>query len=182
MRPPEGDPKLLSYKLYFDCTNNMVEYESLVLGLKELKGLKAKKVYIYGDFELIVNQVKGIYQTKHPRLKSYRNLVLGLLESFKEYHFLVIPRKQNVIVDALAVSTSVFKIPIYTNEKYKIGVNHKPTIPDNIKYWKVFDDDKQINRFMEMFEEFDNLNPDPRNIFGKDDNADSILDSYGYLI
>lgn len=92
VRPPEGEPKLLSYKLYFDCTNNVVEYEALVLGLKVLKGLQAKKVYIYGDSELIINQVKGSYQAKHPRLRSYKKLVLDLLESFKEYHFSVIPR------------------------------------------------------------------------------------------
>ena len=35
-RSPKNDPKLLSYKLYFDYTNNVVEYEALVLGLKML--------------------------------------------------------------------------------------------------------------------------------------------------
>lgn len=78
IRPLEGEPKLFSYMLYFDCTNNITEYQALVLGLKILKNLKAKKIYIYGDFELIINPVKGIYQAKHPRLRSYRNLVLDL--------------------------------------------------------------------------------------------------------
>jgi ribonuclease HI len=110
IRPPEGDPKLVSCKLYFDCTNNVVEYDALVLGLKVFKNLKSKKIYIYGDSELVINKVKGSYQAKHPRLRSYRNLVLDLLEFFKEYHLTVIPRKKNVIVDALAVSSSVFKI------------------------------------------------------------------------
>jgi ribonuclease HI len=83
VRSLEGDPKLLSYKLCFDYTNNVVEYEALVLVMKMLKDPKAKKVYIYRYFELIINQVKGIYQAKHPRLRSYGNLVLDLLESFK---------------------------------------------------------------------------------------------------
>ena len=87
IRPLEGEPKLSSYKLYIDCTNNVVEYEALVLGLKVLKGLKAKKIYIYGDSELVINQIKGSYQAKHPRLRSYRNFVMDLLESFKEYQF-----------------------------------------------------------------------------------------------
>jgi hypothetical protein len=34
---PKGSTKLCSYKLAFDFTNNMVEYEALVLGLKTLK-------------------------------------------------------------------------------------------------------------------------------------------------
>jgi ribonuclease HI len=34
---PKGDSKLCSYKLVFECTNNMAEYEALILGLKFLK-------------------------------------------------------------------------------------------------------------------------------------------------
>ena len=86
----------------------MVEYEALVLGLKMLEVLIDKRVYIYRDSELIITQVKGIYQDKHPRMRSYRNLGLELLESFKEYLISVIPRDQNVIDDALAVSANVF--------------------------------------------------------------------------
>ena len=71
IRPPEKDPNLFSYKLYFDCTNNIVEYEALVLGLRVLKNLNAKKIYIYGDSELVITQFEGGYQAKHPRLRSY---------------------------------------------------------------------------------------------------------------
>lgn len=46
---PNNDYKICSYKLYFDCTNNVAEYEALILGLKLLKKLKIKKVCIYGD-------------------------------------------------------------------------------------------------------------------------------------
>lgn len=132
MRPPKGEPRLLSYKLYFKWTNNVVEYKTLVLGLKVLKDIKARKIYIYGDSEFIINQVRGSYQAKNRRLRSYRNMVLDLLEIFKEYHFLVIPRKKNSVADALAVSASVFKIPAYPNKKYETEVKHKPTILDNI--------------------------------------------------
>ena len=162
IRPLEGEPKMFSYKLYFDCTNNVAEYEALVLGLKVLKDLQARKVYIYGDSELIINQVKGRYQAKHPRLRSYIDLVLDLLESFKEYHLSVIPRKENVIVDAMVVSSSVFKIPIYPNKKYEIEIKHRPVVPDNVYHWKFFDDDKQISRFMEISKEFENVNIDQK--------------------
>ena len=56
-RPPSGEPKLLSYMLYFDCTNNITEYEAPVLGLRDLKDLHAKKIDIYGDYELVIKQV-----------------------------------------------------------------------------------------------------------------------------
>ena len=64
IRPPSGEPKLLSYKLYFDCTNNVAKYEALVLELKslrDLKDLQAKMIDIYGDSELVIKQVQGSY-------------------------------------------------------------------------------------------------------------------------
>jgi ribonuclease HI len=90
--PPKVGTKLCSYKLAFDCTNNMAEYEALILGLKVLKELGAKRIAVHRDSELVINQVKGIYQSKHPRLRAYRNLVLDLLEEFSEYNLSVIPR------------------------------------------------------------------------------------------
>ena len=129
---------------------------------------------------MIINQVKGNYQAKHPRLRSYRNLVLDLLEIFKEYHLSVIPRKKNVIADALAVSSSVFKIPVYPNKKYEIDIKHKPAISDNVDHWKVFDDDKQISIFMEVSEEFENLNIDQVNMFEKE-SVEPIPKSPKYL-
>jgi hypothetical protein len=53
-------------------------------------------------------------------LRAYKNLALDLLEKFSEYDLSVIPREKNQIVDALATSTSVFKIPIFSNRKYEI--------------------------------------------------------------
>jgi ribonuclease HI len=37
INPPKLGSKLFSYKLAFYCTNNMVEYEALILGLRVLK-------------------------------------------------------------------------------------------------------------------------------------------------
>jgi hypothetical protein len=128
----------------------MAEYEALVLGLKTLKEMGARRIVVHGDSELIINQVKGIYQAKHPRLRAYRNIVLDLLEEFSEYSLSMIPRGQNQIVDALATSTSIFKIPIFPNKGYEIEVKHKPTVPSNIKYWQVFEDDKQIESSLKM--------------------------------
>jgi hypothetical protein len=55
---------------------------------------------------------------------------------------------QNQIAYALDTSTSVFKITIFPNNKYEIEVKHRSIVLDNIKYWKVFDDDKQVERFL----------------------------------
>jgi ribonuclease HI len=76
---PTHDIKLLSFKLYFECTNNVSKYESLILGLNALKTIKVKKIAVYGA-QLVIDQVKGVYQATHPKMRAYRNLVLELLE------------------------------------------------------------------------------------------------------
>ena len=61
IRPPIDEPKFLSYKLDFKCTNNIAEYEALILGLRALKVLQAQRIYIQGDSELVIKQVQGSY-------------------------------------------------------------------------------------------------------------------------
>ena len=46
---PIIDFKDFSYKLTFECTNNVAEYEALLLGLHALKDLGAKRVQFFGD-------------------------------------------------------------------------------------------------------------------------------------
>jgi ribonuclease HI len=56
-----------------DYTNNVCEYEALVLGLEAARKLEIKHLIVYGAAELIVKQIKQQYQAKHPRLRLYRN-------------------------------------------------------------------------------------------------------------
>lgn len=85
-----------AYKLNFKCTNNMVEYEALFLGLKLVKILGAIRVSVIGDSESIVNQIKGKYLTMDPRLGYYRGTVIEILNTFLETKLVVVPRKHNL--------------------------------------------------------------------------------------
>ena len=58
--------RVCSYKLAFDCSNNEAEYEALITGLKILKKIDTKRISVYGQSELVIKQVKGEYQEKHP--------------------------------------------------------------------------------------------------------------------
>jgi hypothetical protein len=90
-------------------------------------------MFIYGDSELIINQVKGVYQAKHPRMRSYRNLVLDLLKCFEGYQLTTISRDRNAIANAFAIAASLFKIPIHLNRKYEIEVKQRHVVLNNIK-------------------------------------------------
>jgi ribonuclease HI len=87
-----------SYRLQWnvDCTNNVCEYEALVLGLEAARRMKIKNLEVFGDAELIIKQVNLQYQFKHPRLRSYRYCVWDLIDNFfssVRVHF--IPRTEN---------------------------------------------------------------------------------------
>jgi len=70
-----------SFRLQFETNsmNNIYEYEALVLGLEVSKKMKIVKLIVYGDAKLIVNQIKNVYQAKHPRMRSYRNYAWDLI-------------------------------------------------------------------------------------------------------
>jgi len=141
--------RICSYKLAFDCSNNEAKYEALIAGLKILKKLKAKRISVYGYSEFIIKQVKGEYQAKHPRMRACHNEVLDILRMFPGYTLTCVPHAQNVIADSLATATSNLKIPMNSNNKFEIHVKHCPAVLDNLRYWQVFWDDKEINDFLQ---------------------------------
>ena len=64
------------------CSNNQVEYEALIMGLEILIGLQAHTVDIFGDSQLVVNQVKGIFKCQSLSMLSYYVVALHLLSQF----------------------------------------------------------------------------------------------------
>jgi hypothetical protein len=56
--PPEGEVRSFSYRLKFDCTNNIAEYEALFLGLELALDMEIKCLQVICDSNLIVLQVK----------------------------------------------------------------------------------------------------------------------------
>ena len=127
-----------SYKLDFQCTNNITEYEALLLGLHFLKELGAKKISTQGDLELIINNIKGEYSKKNPRLREYKNSALDLLKTFDKYQLTFIPRAQKCVANELAFVASNWKIP-HAIEEYNVKVKNRPTMLDNINHWQVFE-------------------------------------------
>jgi hypothetical protein len=110
---------------------------------------------------LIVNQIRNIYQAKNPRLRAYRNEVWDLIDSFfLDFNISFILREENTVADSLVVSTRNFRVPLPPKLRYDIEVKYKPSIPDNVKHWKVFEDDLEIKRFLETVEEFSALHID----------------------
>lgn len=138
----------------------MAEYEALLLGLKLIKSLQATKVSILGDFDLIIQQMKGNFVTNDNRLRAYRSAATEILNTFTEFQLTNISRTHNLHADSLATFASTCKLPFETNHCFAAKIKHRPSLPNNVKYWQVFDDDTQINNFFTLEQEFSCLSID----------------------
>ena len=83
----EGCHTPFNARLCFNCTNNMVEYEACIMGLKAAIDLRIKSLTVFGDSALVITQIKGEWDTKHPNLIPYREHVLTLIPHFEEVAF-----------------------------------------------------------------------------------------------
>jgi ribonuclease HI len=125
--------------------NNVCEYEALSLGLEASRNLKIQHLIIYGDVKLIVKQVRQEYQAKHPRMRCYRNCAWNLIENFFMYvNIHAILRLHNQQANSLAKVAITFLPPTILKLRYHIEMRHKPSFPDNVYYWRIFEDDEQI--------------------------------------
>ena len=54
---------------------------------------------------------------------------------------------------------------------------NRPSIPDNSKYWQVFEDDMQIKRFLELSGEFVNTHIDGENLQDAEESEEEMVNT-----
>ena len=98
----EGEKYYVACRFNFSCSNNRAEYEGLIHGLEWARKRGIKFLKVFGDSELVVNQIRDLNAIKNDILKSYRHCVWDLLENFDAFNILVVPRNKNQHADRLA--------------------------------------------------------------------------------
>ncbi len=87
-----------------ETTVNEAEYYGVIYGIEKLldylktNNLSSKevKLEIYGDSQLVIQQLKGEYECKKPTLRILRSKVRDLLSNFSTYNFIWVRREQNL--------------------------------------------------------------------------------------
>jgi ribonuclease HI len=93
----------LSFALESDrCTNNIAEYEAVILGLRKLRALGVTTCIVKTDSKVVAGQVKKEYSAKHPALMQYLTAVRSPERQFKGFTLQHVNRARNEEVDALA--------------------------------------------------------------------------------
>ena len=102
--------------------------------MKAAKHLGIQQISVYGDSELVVQQVRNDYQVKQDLLKVYCNEVWDMIDNyFVAFNITYIPRDHNQTANSLALATTHFRIPKTTQLMYPIKVRYIPSVPDNVK-------------------------------------------------
>ena len=84
------------------ATNNIAEYNALILGVKLSTKYNAKRILFKSDSELMVKQIKGEYRVKNPQLKLLFTEVQSLLKKLPNWKIMHVPREENKEADLLA--------------------------------------------------------------------------------
>ena len=84
------------------ATNNVAEYSGLIAGLRAAQELAARTVAVQMDSKLVIEQMAGRWQVKHPDMKPLSATAKSLAAGFDAVTYTWVPRAQNSHADRLA--------------------------------------------------------------------------------
>ncbi|KAL0289538.1 UNVERIFIED_CONTAM: Ribonuclease HI [Sesamum radiatum] len=128
---PQGDDMEFAVKFEFKTSNNEVEYEALVLGMRMAQDASASHLLAYSDSQLIIKQVNGEYEAKEESMVQYLQQIEELKTKFKSFKLHQIPREENIKADSLSKLVSALE----DCKTWCITVQHlpQPRIPLDVQ-------------------------------------------------
>jgi ribonuclease HI len=93
-------------RLDINFTNNIAEYEALLLGLRKLKAMGIRRTILKSDSQVISSHVHKSSKARDPKLEKYLVVVRRMEASFKGFSIKNIPRGENEHADLLAKSAA----------------------------------------------------------------------------
>jgi ribonuclease HI len=84
------------------CTNNITEYEAILLGLHNLRAVGVQTCILIIDSKVVCSQIEEECITREPTLKNYLALVRRMENYFKGFTVEYIERSKNSKADELA--------------------------------------------------------------------------------
>ena len=102
---PDGD--LLSEEGSYigEATNNVAEYQAVLLGLRLARDLGAREVDVVNDSELVARQINGVYKVKHAGLRPLFLETMKALRGFDRWSVRNVRRESNERADELVNRT-----------------------------------------------------------------------------
>ena len=99
---PSKNRSAFAVRLEFDSTNNVAEYEAIVLVLRKLKAMGVRRAVLKSDSQVIVGHVDKSYKAREPTLEKYLHTIRRMESHFEGFEVRNIPRSANDEADTLA--------------------------------------------------------------------------------
>ena len=124
---PQRQILLYSFTLSEFCSNNVAEYQALIIGLQMAIEMGISQLEIFGDSKLVINQILEQYDVKKNDLIPYCKYTKKLLANFKAIMLEHIPRKENKQADALANLATA--LALSQEETTKVAISQRWVVP-----------------------------------------------------
>jgi acyl dehydratase/ribonuclease HI len=102
VRRPDGKKHESLGKYIGRTTNNVAEYYALIAALDYAAASGIRRLRVYSDSQLIVNQIKGIYKVKHPDLRPLHERAKKQAAGLESFAIQYVPREENRDADEMA--------------------------------------------------------------------------------
>jgi hypothetical protein len=80
------------------------------------------------------------------------------MERFDAFNITAIPREKNILADSLATTASrLSPLEDYEASRFTVELLYRPSVPNNISNWKVFEGDEKIINFLTNQDNFKDL-------------------------
>jgi ribonuclease HI len=99
---PEGKQLKYILQILWQATNNEAEYEALIHGLRVAITLGIKRLLVYGDSAVVINQVNKDWDCTKENMSAYCAEIRKLEKHFQGLEILHVLRDSNIAADVLA--------------------------------------------------------------------------------
>jgi ribonuclease HI len=126
---PLGEHMRYAVRLHFPASNNMVEYEALLCGLKITIEIGVKRLDVRGDAQLVIGQVMKNASCHDDKMEAYCKAVRALEDKFYGIELNHVPRRYNEEANELAkIASGRITVPpnVFTQNVAQPSVTLEP--------------------------------------------------------
>jgi ribonuclease HI len=126
---PLGEHMRYAVRLHFPASNNMVEYEALLCGLKIAIEIGIKRLNVRGDSQLMIDQVMKNASCHDDKMEAYCKAVRALEDKFYGIELNHVPHRYNEEADELAkIASGRITVPpnVFAQDVAQPSVNLEP--------------------------------------------------------
>ena len=121
---PENHILSHAFSLTEPYSNNVANYNVLLIGLQLAQQMGVRYLKTYGNSKLIINQVKGEYEIYHEDLIPYHHAATRLANSFDGFYISHMSRLLNTKADALVTLDVTLALPADTIYHLTVATRH----------------------------------------------------------